>query len=144
VIVDPDIDSDHISVLDLETGQATPLWPNGFSHTPIGPHFSGLACEWPGWALVSSYSGGYPDAFTWRNGQVFALELKAGGRVVPLAHTHSQVNPDMDHDYRAEPHASLNADLTRLLFTSHRGRSGSEEVDMCPVELSADWTETLP
>jgi hypothetical protein len=144
VILYQDIDTDHISMLDLESGSVTPLWPIDFSHSPIGFHFSGLAYERPGWALVSTYSGGYPDAFTWMDDQVFAVELKAGGRVVRLAHTHSQVNPDMDHDYWAEPHATVNADFTRILFTSNWGRSGTEEVDMYLIELPADWSETLP
>ena len=72
------------------------------------------------------------------------MELKAGGRVVRLAHTHSAVNPNVEHDYWAEPHASVNADFTRVLFTSNWGRSGSEEVDMYMLELPADWVERLP
>jgi hypothetical protein len=135
VIIYQDIDTDHISILDLESGQVTPLWPIDFSHTPIGLHFSGLAYGRPGWALVSTYSGGYPDAFTWMDDQVFAVELKAGGRVVRLAHTHSLVDQEVEHDYWAEPHASVNHDFTRILFTSNWGRSGTEEVEMYLIEV---------
>jgi hypothetical protein len=135
VIIYQDIDTDHISILDLESGQVIPLWPIDFSHTPIGLHFSGLGYGQPGWALVSTYSGGYPDAFTWMDDQVFAVELKAGGRVVRLAHTHSLVDQEMDHDYWAEPHASVNYDFTRILFTSNWGHSGTEEVEMYLIEL---------
>jgi hypothetical protein len=131
-------------MLDLETGAITSLWPIDFSRTPIGLHFSGLAYDRPGWALVSTYSGGYPDAYTWMDDQVFAVELKAGGRVVRLAHTHSQVDPDQEHDYWAEPHASVNADFTRVLFTSNWGRSGTDEVEMVLIDLPADWSESLP
>lgn len=144
VIVYQDIDTDQISILDLEGGGITPLWPIDFSHTPIGLHFSGLAHDRPGWALVSTYSGGYPDAFTWMDDQVFAVELGSGGRVVRLAHTHSQVDPDQEHDYWAEPHASVNGDFSRVLFTSNWGRSGTEEVEMYMIELPADWTDTMP
>ena len=144
VIVYQDIDTDHIAMLDLESGVITPLWPIDFSHTPIGFHFSGLAYRRPGWALVSTYSGGYPAAYTWMDDQVFALELVADGRVVRLAHTHSQVDPDQEHDYWAEPHASVNADFSRILFTSNWGRSGTEEVDTYMIELPADWIEQLP
>ncbi len=144
VLVYQDIDSDHISLLDLESGAVTPLWPIDFSHTPIGFHFSGRAFRRPGWALVSTYSGGYPTPFTWMDDQVLAVELRAGGRVVRLAQTHSRVDEEQEHDYWAEPHASANADFTRVLFTSNWGRSGTEEVEMYMLELPADWSETLP
>ena len=76
--------------------------------------------------------------------QVFAVDLKAGGRVVRLAHTHSAVDSNVEHDYWAEPHASVNSDFTRVLFTSNWGRSGTEEVDMYMLELPADWVDQLP
>jgi hypothetical protein len=135
VVVYQSIDTDEIAMLDLESGAITPLWPIDFSHTPLGFHFSGLAYDLPGWVLVSTYSGGYPQAYTWMDDQVFALELKAGGRVVRLAHTHSWVDQDQEHDYWAEPHATVNRDFTRVLFTSNWGRSGSEGVEVYMMEL---------
>jgi hypothetical protein len=144
VIIFNAIDTDTISILDLESGDVTPLFPIDYSHTPIGHHFAGQAFEQPGWALASTYSGGYPDAYTWMDDQVYAVELKAGGRVVRLAHTHSKVDMEMEHDYWAEPQASVNADFTRILFTSNWGRSGTEEVDMYMIELPPDWLNALP
>jgi hypothetical protein len=144
VIVYQDIDTDDISMLDLETGAVTPLWPIDFGHTPIGLHFSGCAFRRPGWALVSTSSGGHPTDFTWMDDQVFAVELRTGGRVVRLAHTHSLVDEEQEHDYWAEPHASVNPDFTRVLFTTNWGRSGSGEVEMFLIELPPDWTATLP
>ena len=143
VIIYQDIDTDHISVLDLETGAVTPLFAIDFGHTPIGFHFSGLAHDRPGWALVSTYSGGHPTAFTWMDDQVFAVELKAGGRVVRLAHTHSVVDENQEHDYWAEPHGSVNQDFTRIVFTSNWGRSGTAEVEMYVIELPRDWRERI-
>ncbi|MEA3440964.1 MAG: hypothetical protein U9R58_11860 [Chloroflexota bacterium] len=140
VIIFQDIDNDQISMLDLESGEVTPLWDIDFSHTPIGFHFSGLAYSLPGWALVSTYSGGYPDVYTWMDDQVFAVELKEGGRVIRLAHTHSLVNEDMEHDYWAEPQASVNSDFTRILFTSNWGRSGTEEVETYMIALPTGLT----
>jgi hypothetical protein len=144
VLIYQDIDTDHISMLDLTTGKVTPLWPIDFSHTPIGLHFSGRAFRRPGWALVSTYSGGHPTDYTWMDDQVFAVELKPGGRVVRLAHTHSLVDENQEHDYWAEPHASVNPDFTRVVFTSNWGRSGTGEVEMFMVELPPDWPERLP
>ena len=61
-----------------------------------------------------------------------------------LAHTRSVVDENQEHDYWAEPHASVNQDFTRILFTSNWGRSGSEEVDTYLIELPGGWIETLP
>ena len=141
VLIYQDVDVDTISLLDLANGSVTALWPIDFSHTPIGLHFSGRAFRRPGWALVSTYSGGYPTAYTWMDDQVFAVELKPGGRVVRLAHTHSLVDEDQEHDYWAEPHASVNPDFTRVVFTSNWGRSGTGEVEMFMVILPPDWPE---
>ena len=139
VVIYQDIDMDVIAMVDLTSGKVTQLWSIDFSHTPIGLHFSGLAYDRPGWALVSTYSGGNPTAYTWMDDQVFAVELTAGGRVVRLAHTRSRVDSDQEHDYWAEPHATVNRDFTRVLFTSNWGRSGTEQVDMYMVVLPGDW-----
>jgi hypothetical protein len=135
VLVYQDIDTDHIAMLDLESGAVTNLWPIDFSHTGIGLHFSGRALDRPGWALVSTHSGGHPTDYTWMDDQLFAVELAAGGRVVRLAHTHSLVDEEQEHDYWAEPHASVNRDFTRVLFTSNWGRSGTEQVEMYLIEV---------
>jgi len=143
VLIYQDIDTDHISMLDLTSGTVTPLWPIDFSHTPIGLHFSGRAFRRPGWALVSTYSGGHPTDYTWMDDQVFAVELEPDGRVVRLAHTHSLVDENQEHDYWAEPHVSVNPDFTRIVFTSNWGRSGTEEVEMFMIELPSDWSARL-
>lgn len=142
VLVFQDIDTDHISMLNLESGAITPLWPIDFSYSALGFHFSGNAYQLPGWVLVSTSNGNQPSA-TWMDDQVFALELKQGGRVVRLAHTHSLVDESQEHDYWAEPHASVNQDFTRILFTSNWGRSGTGEVDMYLIELPPDWALNL-
>ena len=143
VLVYQDIDTDCISMLDLASGTVTVLWPIDFSYTGIGLHFSGRALRRPGWALVSTYNGGHPTDYTWMDDHVFAVELKAGGRLVRLAHTHSLYDEHMEQDYWAEPHASANHDFTRILFTSNLGRSGTEEVEMFMIELPPDWPERL-
>jgi hypothetical protein len=142
VIVYQDIDTDWISMLDLETGAVTPLWAIDFSHTGIGLHFSGLAFDRPGWAVVSTHDDD-ANTYTWMDDQVFAVELKADGRVLRLAHTHSLVNDEEELDYWAEPHASTNADLTRILFSTNWGRSGTGEVEMFLIELPPDWPDRI-
>jgi len=139
VLVYQDIDTDNISMLDLASGRVTPLWPIDYDHTALGFHFSGRALQRPGWAVVSTYNGGHPTSYTWMDDQVFLVELKAGGRTVRLAHTHSRYNENQEQDYWAEPHASANPDLTRVLFTSNWGRTGTEQVETSMLELPPNW-----
>jgi len=143
VIVYQDIDSDEIAMISLATGQVTPLWPIDFSHSAIGLHFSGRASGRPGWALVSTHDD-TSAAHTWMDDQVFAIELKAGGRVARLAHTRSIVNRKMEHDYWAEPQATVNRSFTRVLFTTNWGRSGTDQVETMMIELPPSWPDQLP
>ena len=143
VLVYQDIDTDTISMVDLSNGRITPLQAIDFSHSGIGFHFSGRAFQMPGWALVSTYNGTHP-ASTWMDDQIFAIELVKDGRVVRLAHTHSIYNETMDQDYWSEPHASVNQDFTKIVFTSNWGRAGTDEVDMYMILLPDNWIASLP
>jgi len=143
VLVFQDVDHDTISMLDMEDGQSTSLYPIDFSFTSIGLHFSGQSYNMPGWIVVSTHDGDVPS-HTWMDDQVFALELKPNGHVVHLAHTHSLVDENQEHDYWSEPQASVNRDFTRVLFTSNWGRSGTDETEMYIIELPQNWIQNLP
>ena len=142
VIVYQDVDTDEIAMLSLATGERTPLWPIDFSHGAVGLHFSGQAGSRPGWALVSTHDE-TAASHSWMDDQVFAIELKARGRVVRLAHTRSLVNPKMEHDYWAEPQATVNRSFTRVLFTTNWGRSGTDHVETMLIDLPANWPDQL-
>jgi|GEM_PF-523057 len=139
VFVYQDSATDHLSKVDLATGTNTPLWPIDFSHTSISFHISGRAFNRPGWALISTTDSS-TTSYTWMDDQVFAIELKANGRVVRLAHDRTLVDPSQERDYWAEPHGSVNRDFTKVLFTSNWGKSGTGEVEMYMVTLPSDWT----
>jgi len=49
-----------------------------------------------------------------------------------------------EYYYWAEPHASANPDLTRVLFTTNWGRFDTGEVEMFMIALPPDWPERLP
>ncbi len=129
VLVYQDIDTDHIAMLDLASGKINPLWPIDFTFTPIGLHISGRAFNRPGWVVVSTHDGD-AASHTWMDDQVFAMELKPGGQIIHLAHTHTIIDTNMEQDYWAEPQVSTNRDMTRILFTSNWGRSGTAAVEM--------------
>ncbi|MGD8814745.1 MAG: hypothetical protein PVI78_09760 [Anaerolineales bacterium] len=143
VLVYQEIDNDTISMVDLESGEVTALWPIDFSHRAIGLHFSGQAFDAPGWILVSTHIDD-DRIYTWMDNQAFAVELKRDGRVVRLAHTHSVVDESRREYYWAEPHATVNQDFTRVLFTSNWGRVGTAEVEMFMIELPAGWMDRIP
>jgi len=143
VLVFQDVDADTIALLDLASGQVTALYPIDFSHTAIGLHFSGQSFDAPGWVLVSTHDGDRAS-HTWLDDQVFALELEPNGRVVHLAHTHSLVDENQEHDYWAEPQASVNRDFSRVLFTTNWNRSGTDQVEMFMVQLPPDEGRSRP
>ena len=76
--------------------------------------------------------------------QIFAVELIENGRVARLAHTYSIYDENIEHDYWAEPHASVNRDFTQIIFTSNWGRTGTDEVDLYLIKLPGDWVSNLP
>ena len=145
VLIYQGIDTDAISMLDLASGMVTALWPIDFSYTGIGLHFSGLAYDRPGWAVVSTHDDD-SASHTWMDDGVFAMELKPGGRVVRLAHTQSICDESQPSEvyYWAEPHASTNPDLTRIVFTTNWRRYDRPEVEMFMIALPANWTSLLP
>jgi len=104
---------------------------------------SGLGYDRPGWAVISTHDND-TTSHTWIDDQVFLVELKADGRVLRLAHTYSTVDDEQELDYWAEPHATTNPDITRILFASNRGRSGTGKVDAYLIALPAEWSENLP
>lgn len=141
VVVYQDVDTDEIAYVDLESGARAALLAIDFSKTPIGLHFSGRALRLPGWAVVSTHDATRTSE-AWMDDSVFLVELRPGGGVVRLAHTRSLVDPSMEQDYWAEPHATANHDLTKVLFTTNWGRSGTEEVETFLVTLPAGWSGT--
>lgn len=144
VLVFQNIDTDHIAVLDLQSGRVDDLLPIDFSHTALGFHFSGRGFQSPGWAIISTYNGGHPEPFTWMDNSVFALELETAGRIVRLAHTRSIYSESIEKDYWAEPQASTNQNMSRILFTSNWGRPGSEEVETYMIQMPPLWTSLMP
>jgi len=130
-------------MVELSSGVITPLQSIDFSHSAIGFHFSGRAFELPGWALVFTSNGTVPPS-TWMDDQIFAIELVGNGRVFRLAHMHSIYNENIEHDYWAEPHGSVNHDFSKIVFTSNWGRTRTDQVDMFMIKLPDKWISLIP
>jgi hypothetical protein len=124
-----------VFMVNLDTRERTSLFSTYLNRTATAIHFSGKAYRRPGWIVASTYSGYHAEdqPFTpeWLHDKVFAVELKANPQLLMLAHTR-RVSPKgwdvMDGSYWSEPQATVNRDLTRLLFNSNWGRrAGSVE-----------------
>jgi hypothetical protein len=121
VYVYTDYQTGDVAMRDLATGSRTNLFrlygPNS-SGTAV--HLSGTAKNKPGWVLISFYActqsyGAAPCDYRtqWFKDKVVAVELKANPVIYNLAHTRNG-----EAGYFSEPQATVNADFTKILFTS--------------------------
>ena len=135
VLIYEDTRLNSVSMLDLATHQVEALWLIDVHNGSLNLSISGQATMRSGWALVSSYSPDVND-LTWMDNTIFAIELKPNGRVVRLAHTHTQADASGSF---AGPQAVPNPDFTRVLFASNWGHSGAGESDLYLLALPQEW-----
>ncbi|MFM1885197.1 MAG: hypothetical protein RL026_354, partial [Pseudomonadota bacterium] len=118
VSVDYDSRGGPLFMVDLGTGTRTNLLDTYLAGTATALHVSGKSFDRPGWIVVSTYAehAGLLRPFSWRwlHGKVFLLPLQADPVPISLLHHHSEVE-----DYFAEPHASPDRTLGRILFNSN-------------------------
>jgi hypothetical protein len=67
------------------------------------------------------------------------LDLWYDGSIGERIDTASLVNKEMEHDYWAEPHTTVNRDFTRVLLTSNWGSSGTGAVEVWMAALPPGW-----
>ena len=135
VLIFEDTRLNSLSMLDLATQQVQALWLIDVHNGSLNLSISGQATMRSGWALVSSYSPDVTDQ-TWMDNTLFAMELKPDGRVVRLAHTHTQADASGSF---AGPQAVPNADFTRVLFASNWGHTSGGESDLYLLALPPQW-----
>ena len=138
VAIDYRDDDGAITMIDLDTGVRTELEPTYIAGSATAMHFSGKAFDRPGWVLVSTYARSDTPQ-QWLHEKIFALELKAEPRVVQLAHHRSLLSPTQrDRNYFRAPHAAVNRDFTRVLFSSNWGVIDRLDVDAYMLALPPD------
>jgi len=116
-------------MVDVDTGVRTSLLPTYIDGTATAYHVSGKSFNKPGWVLLSTYAN-YGGPEKWLHNRIMAVELKANPTIINLAHHHSQYNA-----YWTEPHATVNRDFTRVLFTSNWGTTSDLDVDAFMVRM---------
>lgn len=99
-------------------------------------HFSAKSFDKPGWVVMSSYDAATKSGkLPWYKDKVMVVELKANPRIYPIAYTRRVPTTTSAGNYWSEPHASVNRDLTRVIFNSNWGKSSGMDVDAYTVRL---------
>jgi len=124
VLVLADYASGWIRMADMATGRSTPLIP---LYRPQGStysvHISGLATDAPGYAVLSTYNAelnynsvnaDYGDM--WGHDRLAIVELKLSPTVYNVAYMRNGRG-----GYWSEPQATVNRDLSRIIFASTWG-----------------------
>lgn len=106
----------------LSDGQVTQFF-RGDQGNSGAWHFSGHASRArPGWVLCSKYVG--TTVNIWNDLEIMAVRVKNGSydlrRIAQHQSTYSSAQGDA---YWTEPHATINADGTRIMFTSNFGNT---------------------
>jgi hypothetical protein len=133
VAIDYDASGGPVFMTDLRSGRRTELFRTYLDGTVTALHISGRAFKAPGWVLVSTYADEEKRGHAglqWLHRRIFAVSLDSKPRIIPLAHHHSTYAK-----YFTEPHASVNRDLTRIMFNSNWGTSSETDVDAYMVIL---------
>lgn len=115
----------------IDTNTKTALFGTYLQGTATAYHVSGQAFGKPGWVLVSTYASGSPNQ--WLHNKLFAVELKANGRILNIGHHQSRFN-----GYWTEPHATVNRDFTRIIWASNFGTTSDIDIDTYMIALPAN------
>jgi hypothetical protein len=136
VTVDYGTNSGDVFMVNLDTGVRTALfasYPGDGSSRAF--HFSGKGYGCPGWVLVSAQHETAGKALSWMDRKLTLVEMKAGGRVLNVAH-HRAGFPASD-GYFFSPVASISRDCTRVAFTSTWGTGVQADISAYQVRLPA-------
>lgn len=143
VLVLADYSSGQIRMVDMASGRSTPLLP---LYNPRGStfsvHISGLATASPGHVVVSTYNShldygsieaDYGDM--WGHDRLAIVELKANPKIYNVAYLRNGRG-----DYWSEPQATVNRDLSRILYASTWGSNSDNDsrTYMVTMPMSAE------
>jgi hypothetical protein len=135
--------TDSVTMVDLNTGAATPLVAIPFDvNADIGLHFSGNCAATPGWCLVSTCGAENPpsgQSHSWMDNLLFMVELKPDPRIVKLCRTRCYTGKNPRPNYFAEAYATVNRAGTRAYFGSNWGDYTPDYTDAYEVDLPPNW-----
>jgi len=119
-----------VYMVNLRTGARTNLFPSYVNGTTTAFHFSGKNFRKPGWFVMSTYAES--GSQQWLHRKVTVVQMKAN----PV--TYSLVNTHTDYDgYWTAPVASVNRDLTKVVWNSNWDINTEMDVDTYLVQIPA-------
>lgn len=133
-------DSGWLKMIDMATGNSTRLL-NTYerSGAAYSQHVSGIATDVPGYIVYSGYAArldyGQQDADygdTWGHDRLAIVELAANPTIYNVAYMHNGRG-----GYWSEPHATVNRDLTRIIFASSWESDSDDDVRSYMVTLGS-------
>ena len=147
VFVDYQSPNGDLVSINMKTGVRTPLLALYHNGSGTAYHVSGRCYRAPGYVVVSTY-GEYKDRnpdgprlrnapeMRWYHRKIFVVSLEANPKFWEVCFADSDYQKAWGTNaYWAEPHATVNADLTRILFNSVQGSSSWEDVETYMVAL---------
>lgn len=137
VSVDYQANAGDLFMVNLRTGVRTNLFPTYVNGSATALHVSGKGFNKPGWALVSTYADS--GSRQWLHRKMFMVQLATNPLTYNLGFTRVASN-----GYWSEPHASVNRDLTRVIFNSNWGTGSDTDVDAYLIEIPASAIKTIP
>lgn len=140
VIVIANYESGNVEMIDLHTGEVTPLWRIYLGGASTAMHISGKGYRHPGWVLISTYALRDPEqVHPWYASKLMAVELAPHPRIVLLAHIHSRAE-----SYFSEPQAAVDAGFRHALFNANWGSGRETDIDAYLLTLPPDWDRLPP
>jgi len=132
VSIDYDGNDGNVYMVDIDTGVRTDLFPTYLNGAASAMHFSGKAYDRPGWVLISTYADkrARDGRLAWYAGQIFAVQLHAAPKIYRFAFHRARAN-----GYWSEPHAAVDRDFTRVLYSSNWGGGSDADLDVYQLRL---------
>ncbi len=132
VSVDYQAANGDIFMTNIRTGVRTNLLPTYLHGTDSAFHFSAKAFRKPGWFVLSAYAEG-GGSQQWMHRKVSVIQMAANPKIYDIADTRAYAD-----GYWTEPQASVNRDLTKLVWTSNWDAKTELDVDVYMVQIKSD------
>jgi hypothetical protein len=118
-----------VFMVNLRTGLRTDLFPTYLNGTATALHISAKAFRKPGWFVMSTYAESGKSQ-EWLHRKIAIIQMAANPTIYNIAHTHVK-----SKGYWTEPMASVNRDLTKIVWTSNWDLNTDTDVDTYMAQI---------
>jgi hypothetical protein len=138
VSVDYQSSGGYVYTVNLRTGVRTDLFPSYIGGNATALHFSAKSFRKPGYFVMSAYADNPSLPQMWMSRKVAVVEMKANPKIYNLVDTRTTIKNT--EGYFSEPHASVNRDLTKIVWNSNWNASDADalKVDTYMVQIRSN------